>query len=361
MLVRQPGVEGGVLPGGEGVHLAADRVDGLGDLARRAALGALEQQVLEEVRRAGQLVAASSRPPTPTHTPSVTERASGMRSVTTRRPLASSVIARLRGDQLPPTRAASTAAGGGHRRGAASVTAGRRRRPARRRLGRAEVAELLADLGLEGVLERHGGLGVAVAAEPVCRSTARRVRSLGRSHRSPRSPLAGRRSRRRRAPTERERDLAVGVDVVDPHLELVAEVEDVLDLVDALAAAELGDVDQAVAAREDVDERTELGDVHDPALVDWPDLGRGRVEDQLDLAPGLVDRAPVDASRCVTVPTMPSSSTPMSAPVSCWMALMTLPLGPMTSPILSIGISKLTIFGAVVADLVAGLGDGARP
>ena len=49
----------------------------------------------------------------------------------------------------------------------------------------------------------------------------------------------------------------------------------------------------------------------------------------------------------MTVPTMPSSSTVMSAPVSCWMALMTLPLGPMTSPILSIGISKLTIFGAV--------------
>ena len=33
---RQPGVEGGVLAGGEGVHLAADGVDRLGDLARRA-------------------------------------------------------------------------------------------------------------------------------------------------------------------------------------------------------------------------------------------------------------------------------------------------------------------------------------
>ena len=49
----------------------------------------------------------------------------------------------------------------------------------------------------------------------------------------------------------------------------------------------------------------------------------------------------------VTVPIMPSSSTEMSAPVSAWMALMTLPFGPMTSPILSIGISKLTTFGAV--------------
>ncbi len=36
----------------------------------------------------------------------------------------------------------------------------------------------------------------------------------------------------------------------------------------------------------------------------------------------------------------------MLAPVSAWMALMTLPFGPMISPILSAGISKLTIFGA---------------
>ena len=51
----------------------------------------------------------------------------------------------------------------------------------------------------------------------------------------------------------------------------------------------------------------------------------------------------------VTVPTTPSSSTAMSAPVSCWSVLMTLPFGPMTSPILSIGISSVTIFGATSA------------
>ena len=60
-----------------------------------------------------------------------------------------------------------------------------------------------------------------------------------------------------------------------------------------------------------------------------------------------------------TIPTMPSSSTLMSAPVSAWMALMTLPLGPMISPIFSTGISKLMIFGAVGPHLLAGLGDGA--
>ena len=52
---RQPRVVRGVLAVGEGVHLAAHRVDRLGDLAGRAGGRALEQQVLEEVRRARQL------------------------------------------------------------------------------------------------------------------------------------------------------------------------------------------------------------------------------------------------------------------------------------------------------------------
>jgi hypothetical protein len=50
--VERPGVEAGVLLGGEGVGLAADRVHQLGDVPGRAALGALEQHVLEEVRGA---------------------------------------------------------------------------------------------------------------------------------------------------------------------------------------------------------------------------------------------------------------------------------------------------------------------
>ena len=55
----------------------------------------------------------------------------------------------------------------------------------------------------------------------------------------------------------------------------------------------------------------------------------------------------------VTVPTTPSSLTDTSAPVSAVIVLMTLPFGPMTSPILSIGISKLMIFGAVPLHVVA--------
>ncbi|CAB4561841.1 unannotated protein [freshwater metagenome] len=56
----------------------------------------------------------------------------------------------------------------------------------------------------------------------------------------------------------------------------------------------------------------------------------------------------------VTMPTEPSSSTAMSAPVSCWMVLMTLPFGPMTSPILSIGMVIEMIFGAVAATSARG-------
>ena len=51
----------------------------------------------------------------------------------------------------------------------------------------------------------------------------------------------------------------------------------------------------------------------------------------------------------VTMPWAPSSSTLMSAPVSDWIVLMTLPLGPMTSPTLSIGMMIVAIFGAVAA------------
>jgi hypothetical protein len=89
---------------------------------------------------------------------------------------------------------------------------------------------------------------------------------------------------------------------------VVAEGEHVLDLVDALALAELGDVDQAVAAREDVDERTELGDVHDTARVHLADPGGGRVHDELDLAAGL-GHGPESVEPMVTMPCTPSSST----------------------------------------------------
>ncbi len=61
----------------------------------------------------------------------------------------------------------------------------------------------------------------------------------------------------------------------------------------------------------------------------------------------------------VMMPCAPSSSTLISAPVSCWIVLMTLPLGPITSPTLSSGMWKVTIFGALSATLARGAGSAA--
>ena len=136
---------------------------------------------------------------------------------------------------------------------------------------------------------------------PLTRPLARARSPLPRLSPLPRF-VAGRRRRRSRNPPavavrlvarERQRELARVVDVVDPHRDLVAEVEHVFDPVDALAATELGDVQQTVAAGEDVDERTELGDVHHLAGVLGAELRGGRVEDQLDPSPRLLDRGAV--------------------------------------------------------------------
>ena len=110
---------------------------------------------------------------------------------------------------------------------------------------------------------------------------------------SPASAAAG------SSPTGREADLALVVDLVDADLELLAERQDVLDGVDPPAAAELGDVHEAVAPGKDVDERTELGDVHHPTRVDLAQLGLGRIDDGEDgrlglLHPPALDRADRD-------------------------------------------------------------------
>ena len=55
VLGQQADVERGVLLGGEGVEVAPHLVDRFGDGRRGALGGALEQQVLEEVRRTGLL------------------------------------------------------------------------------------------------------------------------------------------------------------------------------------------------------------------------------------------------------------------------------------------------------------------
>ena len=67
------------------------RLDRLGDLDRGATLGALEQQVLEEVARAGERRRARRATPVPTQKPTAAERSAGSDSVTTRSPESSRV------------------------------------------------------------------------------------------------------------------------------------------------------------------------------------------------------------------------------------------------------------------------------
>ena len=167
----------------ERVHLAADRLDRLGDLARRAIGGALEQQMFEEVARA-RLARRARRArrsrPTCRASPSA---GPAVASVTTRSPESSRVrrITRLTGAarrRLRPLR-----------RVAATATATITGRRGRRLVGRTEVAELLARLLVPERLERRG---------LARRRPARRGSPLDRrdSPRSPRSPRSRRRSRR---------------------------------------------------------------------------------------------------------------------------------------------------------------------
>src|SRR5690242_17205638 len=74
--------------------------------------------------------------------------------------------------------------------------------------------------------------------------------------------LGGRVLGRRLIVDEHEADLAALVDLGDLDLQLVADVHDVLDLADPLAAAQLADVQQAVLARQQGDESAEGRRLH---------------------------------------------------------------------------------------------------
>ena len=78
----------------------------------------------------------------------------------------------------------------------------------------------------------------------------------------------------------RERQLAAVVDLRDLDEDLLADAEHVFDVLDALATgelADLADVQQAVLAGQQRDERTERGDLHDGSEELLADLGVGRV------------------------------------------------------------------------------------
>ena len=234
-------VEAGVLLGGERVELAADRVDLLGDLAARSgARVPLNSRCSRKCDAPREPSGVSSREPTSTQTPTEARRTPGIVSVTTRRPPGSTVRA------TPDDR------------GDRAVARSRERR----RAGRGAAADGAGD-------------GTAVAARP------------GRTASSAPVPLGGVVGGRRRLAassslTGDQADLAAVVDLGDLDLELVADVDDVLDLADPLAAAQLGDVHQAVAAGQQRDERAERGGLDDGAQEALADLRHLRVGDRVD-------------------------------------------------------------------------------
>ena len=181
---------------------------------------------------------------------------------------------------------AATGAGGDCAVGPRSRGAGRRPGHRCRRLGRAEVAELGLGLLLPRCPRRRRrrrpvpvGAGRRVAWPPV--PVARAGPAAGSA------PLPAGRRRRLSSPTRLSDTLPCGSMSSTRTSTSSPRSTTSSTLLDPLAAAELGDVEQAVTAREDVDEGAELGDVDDLALVDGADLGLGRVEDQLDAAAGL--------------------------------------------------------------------------
>src|SRR6202008_1925989 len=81
---------------------------------------------------------------------------------------------------------------------------------------------------------------------------------------------------------EHQRDLATLVDVGDLHAQLVADGHDVLDLRDALALTEFGDVYQPVAAGQQRHERAEGGRLDPCSEESLAGLGQLRVGDRVD-------------------------------------------------------------------------------
>src|SRR5690606_22066029 len=225
----------------------------------------------------------SSREPTPTQIPNDTLRMAGIDSVRIRSPLGRTVRR-----TVPPN-------------GSAAMV---------RVLARGVRSTMDAD--------RHPGSAVAVPATAQLAALTDRLRALlavparaalAAAPVTPRPTVAavppggalrlGRRSRFTLGAHLVEVDLAAVVDVRDLHLDLVADVEVVLDLLDPLAVADLGDVQQPVAAGQERDERAERGGLDDRPEEPVAHLGQGRVGDRVDavdrrLRRRSVERADVD-------------------------------------------------------------------
>src|SRR5262249_50649356 len=101
-----------------------------------------------------------------------------------------------------------------------------------------------------------------------------------------------------------QRQLAAVVDLADLDLDLVANLDDVVDVLDpgtAVQLADLGDVQQAVLAGQQRDERAERGRLHHGAEEALAHLGDVRVGDRVDrrargLGGGAVGGTDVDSA-----------------------------------------------------------------
>src|SRR5215210_7312825 len=182
----------------------------------------------------------SADEPVPTQKPSATDRTESMDSVTTRTPDSSRVR------RCPPSPTGALPALGVAPAAAAVARAARAARAA-------AVAAALAPVAIAP------RAAVAPAAPAAARPDAGQL--LDR--------LAG----DLRVGGQAQADAAaLAVDLDDAHLDLVALVEDVLDRVDPLAGRHVGDVQQAVGALGQLDERAERRRLDDLAGVLVADL-----------------------------------------------------------------------------------------
>src|SRR5215210_5133639 len=165
--------------------------------------------------------AGSSRAPTPIQTPIDAARVDGIGSTATVRPDGSRTMRsdNDRGSAVAPTAPVTPAAV------AAVPVVASTAVVVRALTRRTEVTELVRQLGVERGLERDRldatGLLRTSAGRRAGGAVARRLGDVAGRH---------------------EADLAPVVDLLDRHVDLLAEAEHVLDRIDALAAAELGDV-----------------------------------------------------------------------------------------------------------------------
>ncbi len=245
VLRRHPAVVRRVLLGREGVDVAAHPIDRGGDGPGAARLGALEQQVLEEVRHARQLVGLVPGPHPDPHPGRHRERRrDALGDDPQPRGELRDVGVGWRGprDGSAMRGGDARAGGGGRHRADRTRGAPAGSGPRSPKTSRASASKASSKVTSE--VSRAGRLGADDAR--------RRPRSAGCAE-GPLKRLVARGLDIGDLAVVADRaqaDLAAVVDVVDADLDLVAEVDHVLDPVDPLAPAQLGDVDQAVAARE---------------------------------------------------------------------------------------------------------------